>query len=242
MLIQDDIYDDFLGMGAKAKEKQLCRAKLEAQGISRKQAKKQCLLEVGRSEVGYGLSRVGLFSMRNAFIILLRLNFRGLGFKLGNTKDNPTYSKEWLKIKQVWRNFGGKTPALVRAIDKGKGKRPLMCARKCKETISNLKAEYSNIEPTTTTAAVIGAKIVEATPIIKAVGLVVTMVGTANEVVKTTQTQNKLMEVAELTADRDFEIENQKLEETQKVTKFALIGGGLVLVTIIGLIIYKQTK
>jgi len=242
MIIQDDIYDDFLGMGAKAKEKQLCRAKLEAQGVSRKQAKKQCLLEIGRSDVGYGLSRIGLMSMRNSFIMLVRLNFRGLGYKLGNTKDNPTYAEQWIKVKRMWKNFGGKARALERAIDKGKWKKPLMCRKKCKETLSNLKAEWSNVEPTTTTAVVIGAKIVEAMPVIKAVGVIVGMVGTANQIVKTTQTQNKLMEVAELTADRDFEIENQKLEETQKVTKFALIGGGLVLVTIIGLIIYKQTK
>lgn len=63
---------------------------------------------------------------REMFLLLLRLNFRGMAKRLA------TNEKAREKMKKIWRKFGGSTKAWQKAVEKGKNKKALFGSKKLK--------------------------------------------------------------------------------------------------------------
>jgi len=137
----DDEYDTFVGK--KARERRKIRKELKDQGVKYKDRRKQALEEVGRTKIGEKLSSglnkvakgvvvVTLATPRASFLSLLRLNFRGLAYKLYNAQSQSRYANVWKKVKEKWEKLGGKLVSLERGISAGKNKKPLFCGARCK--------------------------------------------------------------------------------------------------------------
>ena len=68
-----------------------------------------------------GVVRVAATPTRNAFLLLVKINFANLAKKLSVAYDrNPS------GLANFWGKFGGRIDALVKAINKGKGKRRIL--------------------------------------------------------------------------------------------------------------------
>lgn len=144
--------EDFLGLGKKAKAKRKRRRELRSQGLSRKDARRQARKEVGKTKVGKFLSKVGegakkvgkavktgaLALPRNAFLLLVKINYRGWGDKFAVGIKNPKYAK---KLKAKWEKLGGRYSVLKRNIEMGEGKRPVLCGRTCKVGVEEYRRQ-----------------------------------------------------------------------------------------------------
>jgi hypothetical protein len=124
---------------------------------------KKGLKQVSIKNIGAGLKKVGravktaaLAPARGAFLGLVRLNFRGSAsrFNLLNEQGQK-------KLYEKWDKLGGKTDALQRAIDAGKGKKVLACGKKCRakagknpQLPTEAQSDYVNFEPTTNAALI----------------------------------------------------------------------------------------
>lgn len=67
---------------------------------------------------------------RNAYLLLLKINFRGHASRISRGTENQ---KE--NIFSRWYNLGGSVNSFKKALDVGKNKKPLMCGKKCKTKI-----------------------------------------------------------------------------------------------------------
>jgi len=144
--------EDFLGLGKKAKAKRKRRRELRSQGLSRKDARRQARKEVGKTKVGKFLSKVGegakkvgkaiktgaLALPRNAFLLLVKINYRGWGDKFAVGISNPQYAK---KLRAKWEKLGGRYSVLKRNIEMGEGKRPVLCGRTCKVGVAEYRRQ-----------------------------------------------------------------------------------------------------
>lgn len=128
--------------------------KLKAEGASKEEIKaaKQHLKDVkkeirqARKEDGRGVLRkfangaksVGMAPVRGAFLMLMRINFRGLATRL---YENPeAYSKFVQKWKKI---FGGKEAKLKVAITRGQAMKALFGSKKTNQQISEAAAELA---------------------------------------------------------------------------------------------------
>jgi hypothetical protein len=68
-----------------------------------------------------GYKKVALVVPRQSFRALVALNFRGLA-----TRINKLNNKQPDKVKEFWLKFGGSYGDLMSAVNKGKGKKPLL--------------------------------------------------------------------------------------------------------------------
>lgn len=84
-------------------------------------------LRKGFKKIGRAIATAGLAPARGAFLGLVRLNFRNSAKKF-SVVDAKT--KEKLEAK--WERLGGKKSKLRAAIDAGKGKKALVCGKKCR--------------------------------------------------------------------------------------------------------------
>ena len=137
-------------------------------GIGRRKRRgklKKLLKKVGGAvkKVVKSVKTIAMAPARNAFLGLVKLNFRGLAYKLekGIKRDSE-------KIKKFWERFGGKFSRLESAVKKGAKKRPLLGSKVKRSGLGNIyDAQVTitgiGIEPTTTTA---GAAMAAAAPII----------------------------------------------------------------------------
>ena len=144
--------EDFLGLGKKARAKRKRRKELRSQGLSRKDARRQARKEVGKTKVGKFLSKVGegakkvgkavktgAFALpRNAFLLLVKINYRGWGDKFAVAIKSPKYAK---KLKAKWERLGGRYSVLKRNIEMGVGKRPVLCGRTCKVGVDEYRRQ-----------------------------------------------------------------------------------------------------
>ena len=171
------------------------KAAKAAAKAKKKEAKKK--LAANRSGFVKAVKKVGKaiknFTMKSAlliprasFLLLLRLNFRGLAKRLA-TKQNARD-----KFAKVWKNLGGSMSKLNKAIDKGKGRKALFGSKKLKGDLEGQLAELGlvlenhgvidmptylgslGVEPVTTAT---GAAIASAMPIIKKILSVMKSVG-----------------------------------------------------------------
>ena len=134
---------EFLGLGKRGKR----RRELRKQGLSRKEARKQTRDELGRTKVGSFLNKAGkkvgqvvktgaLAIPRNAFLLLCKINYRGWGDKFALALKKESFKN---KLRQKWEKLGGRFSVLERNINMGKGKKPLLCGRKCKARVQEWK-------------------------------------------------------------------------------------------------------
>lgn len=81
----------------------------------------------GLQKVGRTIARASLAVPRGAGLALIRLNFRGIAkrFDLLNAEGEE-------KIMAKWEKMGGKRDKLASAIEAGKGKKMLLCGKKCR--------------------------------------------------------------------------------------------------------------
>lgn len=146
----------------------------------------------------HNIAMVGFSSARGAFLIMLRLNWWGLAYILSRTaffvseditktQSAPNY---WWEVQARWRNawwnMGGNWDSFLKAVDKGKGKRPFAmwtATGKIKDALKEAKLgttkDYEQpigAEPTTTwIAANIGTIItVLGSVIVPTIGIIAT--------------------------------------------------------------------
>jgi hypothetical protein len=126
MVAEQDDYAEFgKNFGKKVKK--------GLKSISINNAKKG-LKQVNVKNIGKGLKKVGravktaaLAPARGAFLALVRLNYRGSAsrFNLLNEQGRK-------RLFEKWERLGGKRDAIERAIDAGKGKKMIVCGKKCR--------------------------------------------------------------------------------------------------------------
>jgi hypothetical protein len=101
----------------------------------------------GLKKVGRTIARASLAVPRGAGIALIRLNFRGFAkrFDLLNSEGEE-------KIMKKWEQMGGKRDKLASAIEAGKGKKIIVCGKKCRakaganpKISSNISDEKLNV-------------------------------------------------------------------------------------------------
>ena len=163
--------------GKTYRERRQRKKELKEQGLSGKEARQQARSEIGKtgvekffgkvSEAAKKLGRVAVKGVlvvpRNAFLGLLRLNYRGFATRINSSAQATS------KVRTQWEKWGGSVESLNKAITAGKGKNPIICGVKCKQNIqSNFDGadilegfQYSNLDPATNTAAAV----VSATPL-----------------------------------------------------------------------------
>jgi len=91
----------------------------------------------GIKAVGKLIVKATMVIPRNAYLLLMRVNFRGLATKSAVAqRGGASYKKAWKKVCSKWEKLGGRCSALTKAINKGKNKKPLLCGKKCKSKIA----------------------------------------------------------------------------------------------------------
>lgn len=97
------------------------------------------------------LVKVAAVPARNAFLLLVKLNFQGLAVKLSNSLINNS-----AKVEKIWKDVGGKFESLKKAIEAGSRKAP----------VENLAADETFIDEEAIGAVTAAAAIAAASPII----------------------------------------------------------------------------
>lgn len=159
---------------------------LEAETINGKKLKK--FFEKVKTKippfVQKGLNKVktvALAPARGPFLVLVDVNFRGLARKLFEALQ-----KNEAKVKEFWTKLGGDPKALLKAIDKGKSKKPFLGERvngatsvefmiSGEDSIMSPEGndEYIGFDPATVTAALTAASgiVAAAMKLIKSLGV-----------------------------------------------------------------------
>jgi len=249
----DDEFDDFL----KSKKRKSCESEAMAKGKNKYQAKVECKTKLGGSTLGRTLKKVGLSVPRGAFLLLTRLNYRGIASRTARAeKDQPT---EFERAMTKWRRFGGSDKSFLNSVRAGKSKKPLACGKSCKAKFDLGKKSfngeeefplspdeqafaeiypdtlYSNVEPATTST---GTVILTALPVLG------TMVGALAgiKMSKTEKESNLISAQAEVLAK---EKEKQIAEQKAKGKTRTFVGIGVISVILLGgifLIVKKRRR
>jgi hypothetical protein len=168
----DDEFDNFKGR-RKAIRKE--KRDLRQSGLSRKEARKQAKLNVPltpkQRENAHKVLKPILIQPRGAFIALLRLNYRGLAWKVDAVLSGSD-AKLKTKLTDKWYGLGGDIDKLIAGANAGKVKKPFFCGKTCKRQLIEKKSNFSdepNYYPTGAEEAVVGITIAEATGIISAI-------------------------------------------------------------------------
>lgn len=141
----DDDFDAFITKKSRQRNKE--RKKLRDEGLSKKEARAKAkeivpVSKVGKAfgkvfkGIGKAFVKVTLGVPRGAYLLLMRLNYRGIADKNAMAMENPQYADAWKKVKEKWKKLGGKFDRLEKAIKTGKNKKPLMCGKKCKSKLT----------------------------------------------------------------------------------------------------------
>lgn len=131
------------------KEIKAARKSGDKEALQKAKEKKRAAKEkinANRTGVGKAMKKVAdlakkaaLAPARGPFLLLLRLNFRGLSSRIGN---NPQALD---KVKNIWKGLGGKTSKLEKAVNKGKGKKPLFGSKKKLGDLAGQIAEIGEV-------------------------------------------------------------------------------------------------
>ena len=142
----DELYDNFLTK--KSRDRMKRTKELKGDGLSRKDARKQALEEIGRDklkdvakDLGKGIGRsvvVGTLAVpRASYLSLLALNFRGNAYKVmaivNKTKGNEGLLQQ---LKDKWYKLGGDWDIFIKTAENGAKKNPLFCGKKCKTALA----------------------------------------------------------------------------------------------------------
>lgn len=246
-------FDNFF----KGKKRKSCEQKYIDQGRTKKQAKIQCKTDMGGGVLGRGVKKVGLSVPRGSFLLLVRLNYRGIASRIARAKnDQPT---EYDRALRKWRTFGGSDKSLINSVNAGKGKKPLACGKNCRskfdlpakkknfdgEDSSPYSADelevmkmfpdiaYSNVEPATTST---GTIILTALPVLG--GMVTALAGI--KMSSDEKQANTISAQAELEAQKTAQILADKERQSQKGKYLAIGVITVIALTGIFLIVKKR--
>lgn len=227
--------------------------KAKSEKAEDKDERKERVQELGLSWAGHQAKRVALAPSRGAFIALLMLNFRGFATRINaylDTAQAVKFEKQWLKL-------GGDYEDFVNAVNKGKGKKPLLCGAKCKAKLpSNFSgfmsfssdADGFDLYNYPTGAEETAATAATAYPVISAIGGVLTALSAitdpasdiANDVRDIVQADED-EEDADLTpeekkaAEENFEQAGQEAEKAADAATAGVVDNKLLLFAVIGL-------
>ena len=167
--------------------------------------------------------KTALLLPRASFLLLMRLNFRGLAKRLSTNQQARD------KFAKVWKNLGGSNKKLNKAIEKGKGRKALFGSKKLKGDLEGQLAELGLVlenhgvidMPTylgsfgELTIAAVGSAIASAVPIVKKILSVMKSCG-----VKVPGTAEEAMEDGEdaVEADENEEIrfDNDEVDDGEQ--------------------------
>jgi len=143
--IGDDQYDNFLTK--RGKQRKELRQQGRASGLSRKEARKQARdktpMTPRQRELAHKVFKVSLVIPRGSFIALLRLNYRGLAWKI-DAVLNGTDATLKKKLTDKWFAIGGDLDKLSDAVNAGKVKKPAVCGKKCKLKLLEVKRNFTD--------------------------------------------------------------------------------------------------
>jgi hypothetical protein len=145
----DEQYDEFFTREYwdRRKKRRKLRKEYKSQGISRKEARRRARLEareeVPRVPLKTALKRswttfkkLTLLVPRNAYLGLVKLNYRGNANKIKNAQQTNT--KLWKAIEDKWVQLGGNPDNLKNSMNIGWKKNPILCGVDCKNRVSQL--------------------------------------------------------------------------------------------------------
>lgn len=253
----DEDFDNFKLFGKKvdsfadvfrSKAKVECIDAKKGSGGSASSARKECRKELGGNIFTRGSKVIGLAPARGAFLTLVRLNYRGLASRTNRAKLNEPRIYDQAVTKFV--KLGGSKDAFIKAVEAGKGKKPLICGKKCKAKInfdgqtdlSKDELLYMKEYPDNGFHYPTGVEEI-AGLILAASGIIVPI---ANIIGKSKATKEELeanrqeAEIQKEMLDKQAELEKQKAEGETKLVKNLLIGGSVLFgVLITGAIVMK---
>ena len=143
--VGDDQYGDFLGK--RAKQRREIKRDLRDSGLSRRDARREARSQVPMTprqrDFAHKVFRATLVTPRGAFIALVRLNYRGLAWKVDailNGKDTNLKTK----LQEKWYSVGGDVSNLIEATNAGKVKKPVVCGKSCKKKALEIKGNFTD--------------------------------------------------------------------------------------------------
>ncbi len=193
--VDDEEFDNFLTKKARdrAKRRRELRKEGRAEGKSRKEARqdarRQAVEEIPPAKIFQNVGRaikVGALAIpRSAFLVMCRVNWRGMAWKLAKAFTDPKYASQKQKVKDKWYKLGGQWDKLIKNVNIGKVKKPFFCGKKCKKGLAdkdftkgfinfNADIDFYNADPVS--SATIGAYVATGAKIAGAVGSLVTAV------------------------------------------------------------------
>jgi hypothetical protein len=204
--VGDDQYDNFLTK--RGKQRKELRQQGRASGLSRKEARKQARdktpMTPRQRELAHKVFKVSLVVPRGSFIALLRLNYRGLAWKI-DAVLNGTDANLKTKLTQKWFGLGGDLDKLNEAVNAGKAKKPFFCGKACKRQLIEKKSSFSgepHYYPTGVEEGVIATLIANAQVILGIITPILTAVATS-------ATKNKEINSAERIAKDELKTLSQ---------------------------------
>lgn len=206
----------------------LKKAKAAKKAAKKKLAANRGGLVKAAKKVGKAIKKftvkTSLLLPRASFLLLLRLNFRGLAKRLSTNQQARD------KFAKVWKNLGGSMSKLNKAIDKGKGRKALFGSKKLKGDLEGQLAELGlvlenhgvidmpeylgslGIEPATTAT---GTAIASAMPIIKKILDVMKSVG--EKIHETAEEAREDGEdVEEADEDEEIQFDNDEVDDGEQ--------------------------
>jgi hypothetical protein len=231
--------------------KNKCIDQKKADGSGGKTARGECRKELGGNIFVRGAKRLALAGPRGAFLQLVRLNYRGLASRTNRAKtDEPKIYEEAIS---KFVKLGGSAKAFKNAINAGKGKKPIICGKKCKSKhelsfdggISEDEKiffdefpdhEFNNVVETATITAIIGSASAILIPIIA-------IVGKSKATRQEAMLNSEEAENTRLILEEQGKQEQAKSESETKMVKSLMIGGSIILAVLVGgVIITKVVK
>jgi len=230
--IGDDQYDNFLTK--KGKERRDLRKDLRGSGLSRKDARKQAKSQIPTSKP----------ARRDAYLLLVSYNFRGFAWKL-NSIITGSNQKLIADLKDKWRKWGS-WDELIRAVNKGKDKKPHVCGAKCREGI--LDTQNNNFVVTASVATIVSGALALAGVIISSLSGIIKQAQIGKQ-------QENAIKLAEKEGEDDFnklppekkqeiiDAENQLKNEVDSSDKKKYIWMGVGVLAFVAIIlISKKSK
>lgn len=167
--VGDEQYD-FLGIGKKSKEEKAqakaTRQEIKADSKARKQGRRQDRKDIKKGAIASGSSRrmarqmaksqipKGKPARREAYLLLVKLNFRGFAYKL-DAIINGSNSSLINQLKSKWQKYG-QWQDLVDAVNIGKTRKPFVCGGKCRAKVLEATKSVTGVEEGVTISAVLG--------------------------------------------------------------------------------------
>lgn len=219
-----------------------------------KDERKERVKELGLNWASVQAKKVALAPSRGAFIALLMLNFRGFATRINAYRNTP----QEVQLEKKWLQLGGDYPDFLNAIDKGKGKKPLLCGAKCKAKLPSNFSGFINFSSDAdgfdlynypTGAEETAATAATAYPVIQAIGGLLTaltaITGPASEISQDVQKAvegDEEKEDATLTpeekaeAEKNFQQAGEDVEKAADAATAGVVDNKLLLFVAVGII------